>query len=245
MYASCDDLHCSVGYKRVSVSLCVWFTWLRVAEYSGLTGRKGTALRSVTRVLWFWVVSHTGGTNMEQKIKLCVCACVYRGAWAASLSTHACIPIQTKQLKTMQKLLKLFPIIRSYALSPPPCGRLGVCMRVFVSLPLTCGASVRKDYLTANATEENGEKEQEKRKSPSKKSAKEEEKDSTRLSGALPNSISPPPSCSHSNLPSSMRPIFIFSTLDFRSTARPSQNLFSPQFSFFFLLLFASSQWCL
>lgn len=32
--------------------LCI-FTWLRVAEYSGLTGRKGTALRSVTRVLWF------------------------------------------------------------------------------------------------------------------------------------------------------------------------------------------------
>lgn len=36
-------------------------TWFRVAEYSGLTGRKGTALRSVTRVLWFWVASHTVG----------------------------------------------------------------------------------------------------------------------------------------------------------------------------------------
>lgn len=34
---------------------------MRVAEYSGLTGRKGTALRSVTNVLWFCVVSHTAG----------------------------------------------------------------------------------------------------------------------------------------------------------------------------------------
>lgn len=42
------------------VHLSVFLTWFRVAEYSGLTGRKGTALRSVTRVLWFWVVSHTG-----------------------------------------------------------------------------------------------------------------------------------------------------------------------------------------
>ena len=32
-----------------------------MAEYSGFTGRKGTALRSVTRVLWFWVASHTVG----------------------------------------------------------------------------------------------------------------------------------------------------------------------------------------
>lgn len=49
--------------------MCV-FTWLRVAEYSGFTGRKGTALRSVTRVLWFWVVSHTGDKNVKQKINL-------------------------------------------------------------------------------------------------------------------------------------------------------------------------------
>lgn len=38
-------------------------TWLRVAEYSGLTGRKGTALRSVTSVLWFCVVSQTAGRH--------------------------------------------------------------------------------------------------------------------------------------------------------------------------------------
>lgn len=44
------------GWVRLKV---VRVTWLRVAEYSGLTGRKGTALRSVTSVLWFWVVSHT------------------------------------------------------------------------------------------------------------------------------------------------------------------------------------------
>ncbi len=40
-------------------------TWLRVAEYSGLTGKKGTALRSVTSVLWFWVVSHTERNKMD------------------------------------------------------------------------------------------------------------------------------------------------------------------------------------
>lgn len=46
-----------------SKMLCV--TWLRVAEYSGLTGKKGTALRSVTSVLWFWVVSHTERNKMD------------------------------------------------------------------------------------------------------------------------------------------------------------------------------------
>ncbi len=46
-----------------SKMLCV--TWLRVAEYSGLTGKKGTALRSVTSVLWFWVVSHTERNRMD------------------------------------------------------------------------------------------------------------------------------------------------------------------------------------
>lgn len=55
------------GWLGVIVSCTV--TWLRVAEYSGLTGRKGTALRSVTSVLWFWVVSHTGDTNTKQKMK--------------------------------------------------------------------------------------------------------------------------------------------------------------------------------
>ena len=35
--------------------------WLRVEEYSGLTGRKGTTVASDTRVLWFWVTSHTEG----------------------------------------------------------------------------------------------------------------------------------------------------------------------------------------
>ena len=67
-------------FMRATCSLCMCvcrFTWLRVAEYSGLTGRKGTALRSVTRVLWFWVVSHTGDTNIGQKISLCVCESVY------------------------------------------------------------------------------------------------------------------------------------------------------------------------
>ena len=54
--------------EGLHVCVCVFvFTWLRVAEYSGLTGRKGTALRSVTRVLWFWVVSHTNTTERERE----------------------------------------------------------------------------------------------------------------------------------------------------------------------------------
>lgn len=64
------------------------FTWLRVAEYSGLTGRKGTALRSVTRVLWFWVVSHTGGTNIGQKNKSeCVSVCLSNNVILAGTQT--------------------------------------------------------------------------------------------------------------------------------------------------------------
>lgn len=77
------------------------FTWLRVAEYSGLTGRKGTALRSVTKVLWFWVVSHTGDKHEAKNKTECVCTvsvCVYRqqgrrgcntGTQTPILSTHA------------------------------------------------------------------------------------------------------------------------------------------------------------
>lgn len=94
MHATCDYLHIILVYE----SVCVCFTWLRVAEYSGLTGRKGTALRSVTRVLWFWVVSHTGDTNMKHKNKsVCVCVCLYANGcvrsrtWAATPSTHTCI----------------------------------------------------------------------------------------------------------------------------------------------------------
>lgn len=33
--------------------------WFRVEEYSGLTGRKGTTVVSVTKVLWFCVASQT------------------------------------------------------------------------------------------------------------------------------------------------------------------------------------------
>lgn len=33
--------------------------WFRVDEYSGLTGRKGTTVVSVTRALWFCVASQT------------------------------------------------------------------------------------------------------------------------------------------------------------------------------------------
>lgn len=67
-------------------------TWLRVAEYSGLTGRKGTALRSVTSVLWFWVVSQTGGKKKIQKPKsiyLSVVACSDM-FHIGSISTYTC-----------------------------------------------------------------------------------------------------------------------------------------------------------
>ena len=37
--------------------------WLRVEEYSGFTGRKGTTVVSVTRVLWFCVASHTADSR--------------------------------------------------------------------------------------------------------------------------------------------------------------------------------------
>lgn len=33
--------------------------WFLVDEYSGLTGRNGTTVVSVTRVLWFCVANHT------------------------------------------------------------------------------------------------------------------------------------------------------------------------------------------
>lgn len=39
--------------------------WFLVDEYSGLTGRKGTTVVSVTSVLWFWVASHTGMVQWE------------------------------------------------------------------------------------------------------------------------------------------------------------------------------------
>lgn len=52
------------GWRQTRV--CI--TWLRVAEYSGLTGKKGTALLSVTSVLWFWVVSHT--VSITEKLSI-------------------------------------------------------------------------------------------------------------------------------------------------------------------------------
>ena len=41
------------------VSAAARLAWLRVEEYSGFTGRKGTTVVSVTRVLWFCVANHT------------------------------------------------------------------------------------------------------------------------------------------------------------------------------------------
>lgn len=40
--------------------------WFLVDEYSGLTGRKGTTVVSVTSALWFCVASHTGNTTDTQ-----------------------------------------------------------------------------------------------------------------------------------------------------------------------------------
>lgn len=40
--------------------------WLRVDEYSGFTGRKGTTVVSVTRVLWFCVANHTTNNSRTE-----------------------------------------------------------------------------------------------------------------------------------------------------------------------------------
>lgn len=58
----------TTGWLTTSLCVCVCITWLRVAEYSGLTGKKGTALLSVTSVLWFWVVNHTVSITEKQSI---------------------------------------------------------------------------------------------------------------------------------------------------------------------------------
>lgn len=42
--------------------------WFRVDEYSGLTGRKGTTVVSVTRVLWFCVASQTSQRKEPETI---------------------------------------------------------------------------------------------------------------------------------------------------------------------------------
>lgn len=44
--------------------------WLRVEEYSGLTGRKGTAVVSVTKVLWFCVASQTSQKKRAKRQNL-------------------------------------------------------------------------------------------------------------------------------------------------------------------------------
>lgn len=98
--------------------MCV-FTWLRVAEYSGLTGRKGTALRSVTRVLWFWVVSHTGDKNVKQKINLWV-----RVQTTRSPTSNHTQPIHPHIHRDINKVQRI-----SY--SAVLCVLLVVCLQVY------------------------------------------------------------------------------------------------------------------
>lgn len=74
-------LHRNAAYVAMG-RVCTALTWFRVAEYSGLTGRKGTALRSVTRVLWFCVVNHTEDTNTGYRR---VCVFKQRGRCSRSL----------------------------------------------------------------------------------------------------------------------------------------------------------------
>lgn len=44
--------------------------WFRVEEYSGLTGRKGTTVVSVTKVLWFCVASQTSRKKRAKRQNL-------------------------------------------------------------------------------------------------------------------------------------------------------------------------------
>lgn len=48
------------GTKAKRGFLVTPLAWFLVDEYSGLTGRKGTTVASVTSVLWFCVANHTG-----------------------------------------------------------------------------------------------------------------------------------------------------------------------------------------
>lgn len=129
----------------------------------------------------------------------------------SSQSKHPRMHTDTnKAVKKQAEALQAVPSNPPLCFKPSPWWEARCLYGGFVSLPLTCGAS---DYLTANATEENGEKEQEKRKRASTRSTKEEEKDSTglselHLSSSLMQSLQPP---------ASRRPIFIFSTLDLDS----------------------------
>lgn len=78
-----------------------------MAEYSGLTGRKGTALRSVTKVLWFWVVSHTGDTNVQKNIILRVG--VQLNTSSQAIQPHMQRDSNKAQFKGMHNLSKLNP----------------------------------------------------------------------------------------------------------------------------------------
>lgn len=48
--------------------------WFRVEEYSGLTGRKGTTVVSVTKVLWFCVASQTSQRKRAKRQNLTTAA---------------------------------------------------------------------------------------------------------------------------------------------------------------------------
>lgn len=52
----------------MTLRVVVWRrrAWLRVEEYSGFTGRKGTTVVSVTRVLWFCVANHTTDNSRSE-----------------------------------------------------------------------------------------------------------------------------------------------------------------------------------
>lgn len=83
--------------------------WFRVDEYSGLTGRKGTTVVSVTRVLWFCVASQTSQRKEpETNLITPVCHC----SWEAQLThyegkhtlkpTHTKANVDTRTIRTAE-----------------------------------------------------------------------------------------------------------------------------------------------
>lgn len=54
--------------------------WFLVDEYSGLTGRKGTTVVSVTRVLWFCVASQTSQRKKPETESYHTCSSGRRGS---------------------------------------------------------------------------------------------------------------------------------------------------------------------
>lgn len=150
------------------------FTWLRVAEYSGLTGKKGTALRSVTSVLWFWVVSQTG--EEEKKKTEAKNKRVFKpqgrlgwnmGSQATSPSTHTYTDMKYSKKKKQTQSLNWIPSPIVHSL-----GALVLCIAVCILATYLCCFCQK-----AAATEWKGAEKRKKEKKKAQEKAEEEERE--------------------------------------------------------------------